>query len=40
MLSLLIYHIHYELNFVSIYLPRLLIHKLGHLEFLILQNIT
>jgi hypothetical protein len=30
MLSQLTYRIYYELNFVSIYLTRLLIHKLGH----------
>jgi hypothetical protein len=40
MLSQLTYHIYYELTFVSIYLPCLLIHKLGHLGFLLLRDIT
>jgi hypothetical protein len=38
MLSQLTYCIYYELSFVSIYLPRLLMLKHGHLGFLLLET--
>jgi hypothetical protein len=40
MLNQLIYRIYYELSFVNIYLPCMLIHNLRHPEFLLLRNIT
>jgi hypothetical protein len=36
MLNQLTYCIHYELSFVSIYLPHLFIYKLEHIGFLLL----